>query len=568
MNNDKYLPPEPPAFGFSSAPPEEPQHYKPPSYSEHGFPSQGYPPQGCPTQGYPPQGYPQQGYPQQGFPQQAHPQQVYPQQTYPPQSFAQPPQNYGPPPPQQFVPPTQQNIILVRPNGWYTRTKMNRSQSNVLTAASLIFLTGGLNIAWSIGFRHSIYYNITTHVKVAWFIGAIIGAAISAFLPKAIPRRVITLFCCMMVFIGGIVNCSTHYNLDALKANLYLNGIANGLVFAPTLALAGEIAVSYMRGKITTSFEQLSFNLGIFLQTVICSGYTPSYHSDGFNPERVTGIIAAVLGFLGMIFATLLFIESPVDLLTSGREQAATDALRRLQSLITPSDQTLAQLEEHKRYVAENERLSMEKSCERAVPAFIKLSILRGLGALSISSFFYDLLFLSGTDSIYDGTYIIVYGACRLLGSYIATILVDSLGRKGPLLLGLFAAAGFAFAAGSQVVFSSFFVPFFLYFFQSFAGIAFTMSSAYLSEAYPLKVKQYFISFTYIIELVVFIIIGTSDLIDGFLFIVGGIVFGFFLLGIICFPETRRTTLRGAQQRFKHKISSCDWNPNDVNYTK
>ncbi|KAL7733919.1 hypothetical protein ACLKA6_011624 [Drosophila palustris] len=577
MKNDKYLPPEPPAFNFTSAPTEAQLNYSPPSYSQHeyppqGCPPQGYPPQGYPTQGYPQgypsQGYPQQGYPLQGFPQQVHPQQVYPQQvfpqhTYPPQSFVPPPQTYGPPPAQQFAPHTpqslpQQNIVLVRPNGCFKRTKINRPQSNVLTAASLIFVTGGINIAWSIGFRHRIYNTVSVHVSVAWFIGAIIGAAISSFLPKAISRKVITLFCSMLVMIGGIVNASTHYNLDAVKANLYLNGIANGLVFAPTLALAGELSVFYMRGKISTSIEQLSFNLGIFLQIVIYSGYSPSsYHSNGFNPELASGIIAAVFGFMGLVFATVLFIESPVDLVASGREQAAMDALRRLQRLVTPSDQTLAQLEEHKRYVAENESMSREKSFNHAVPAFIKLCLLRGLSALSISSFFYEMLYRANVYDNWTGEYYIVFGACRLLGSFLASLFVDSLGRKAPILVGLAGSTAFAFVAASQVGLPYGAAEIWLYSFQSFAGVTFTISSAYLSEAYPLKVKQSFISFTFIIEMLVFIVIGTSDLIEVFLYIVGGLLLATFVLAIFWMPETRRASLREAQQKFRGFLTCC-----------
>ncbi|XP_034483277.1 probable plastidic glucose transporter 3 isoform X2 [Drosophila innubila] len=558
MKNDKYLPPEPTALGFASAPTEIPQSYPPPSYSQHENPPQGYPPQVYSPQGYPPQVYPPQGYPQQGFPPQVHPQQVYPQHSYPP------PQNYAPPPSQHFEPPPtqsppQQNIIFVRPSSWYKRTAMNRPQSNVLTPASIIFLTGGMNIAWSIGFRHQIYYNVSTHVSIAWFIGAIIGAAISAFLPKAIPRKVITLFCSMLVLIGGIVNCSTHYNLDALEANLYLNGIANGLVFAPTLALAGELAVFYMRGKISTSIEQLSFNLGIFVQVMLSSGYSSSsYHSAGYNPERVSGIIAAVLGFMGLVIGAFLFVESPVDLVASGREQAATDALRRLQRHRAPSDQTLAQLEEHKRYVADNERLSKEKSFRCATPAFIKLCLLRGLNAVCISSFFFEMIYRANSVYLWGQEHFILFGACRLLGSVLASIFVDFLGRKIPLLVGLAGSTSFAFAAGSEVVFGYRNTETWLYTFQFFAGLTFTISSAYLSEAYPLKVKQSFISFTYIIEMVVFIIIGTSDLIDEFLYIIGGLLAAAFFLSIVWMPETRRTTLRGAQQKFRGFITCCN----------
>jgi len=362
----------------------------------------------------------------------------------------------------------------------------------------------------------------------------------------------------MLVLIGGIVNCSTHYNLDALQANLYLNGIANGLVFAPTMALAGELAVFYMRGKISASIEQLSFNLGIFVQVMICSGYSlPYYHSPGFNPERISGIIAAVLGFMALVIGTFMFVESPVDLVASGREQAATEALRRLQRLRAPSDQTLAQLEEHKRYVAENERMSKEKSFRCATPAFIKLCLLRGLNAISISSIAFEIILRanSGTESY---TMFPLFGACRLLGCVLASIFVDFLGRKIPLLVGLAGSIAFAFSAGYQIVIGFRNNELWLYLFQFFAGLAFTISSAYLSEAYPLKVKQSFISFTFIIELVVFIIMGTSDLIDEFLYIFGGILAGAFLLFILWMPETRRTTLRGAQQKFRGFIT-C-WN--------
>lgn len=59
-------------------------------------------------------------------------------------------------------------------------------------SATLIFISGGMNIAWSIGFRRTVYSYLTTHLRIAWFIGAIIGAAISGFLPKVVPKRAIT----------------------------------------------------------------------------------------------------------------------------------------------------------------------------------------------------------------------------------------------------------------------------------------------------------------------------------------------------------------------------------------
>lgn len=359
----------------------------------------------------------------------------------------------------------------------------------------------------------------------------------------------------MLVLISGILNASTHQNMDALTAALYLNGIANGLALAPTLALAGELAVFYMRGKICAATEQLSFNLGIFLQILISTTLSTSYYSDGSNPERINGILAAVFGFLGLCFATLLFIESPVDLLASGQDLEATDALRRLQRPYVVNSEVYAQLAEHKLYVAENKELPPEQSFVQATPAFTKLCILRALNAISISSFmFYAVLVSASTSHNYWETRwsYIPFGVCRLLGSIIACFWMDSIGRKKSTLLGLVACGGLAFGIASQFhhpLYNG--VTIMLDIFQLFAGVAFAASSAYLAEAYPLIVKQHFISVTFIVELLVLIIISTCDITNDFFYVIGGIYTAVFILAMWCLPETQRTTLRESQKKFR-----------------
>lgn len=347
-----------------------------------------------------------------------------------------------------------------------------------------------------------------------------------------------------MVLIGGIVNVSSHYNVDALTAGLYLNGIANGLLFAPTLALAGEQAAFYMRGKFTTCTEQLSFNIGIVVQILLCDTWRPSHnHYDSINPETMHWIFNCLFGFTGLCCAAFLFIESPVDLLVAGREMAANDAVRRLQCDPTPYND-FYQLQEHRSYIAQNDELTREQSFVQACPILIKLSILRALNAISISCFMFDILYYC------NGSYII-FGICRCIGSIFSSTFVDSLGRKGLTLAGLLIASIFAYTIGGLM-----FYPYnnkfmLLCFFQLFCGIAFAPSSAYISEAYPLKVKQSFISFTFMIELVVFIIFSICDPIQEFWYVIGGIYTATFVLGIWCLPETHRTTLREALQKFR-----------------
>lgn len=175
MNNNKYVPEEPPNFGFPSAPAAvapPPENYLPPGVNylppavnyarptENYGPSTGnYPPPAVnylpPAGNYPPPTYTQQAYPQHtGYLPQLHPaavhaQQVYVPPPYPTQNYQLPTpgaaqsQQYGPPPPQYYGPPPPPpeqpqplplQIALERPTNWYYRMRTNRPQMNVLTA--------------------------------------------------------------------------------------------------------------------------------------------------------------------------------------------------------------------------------------------------------------------------------------------------------------------------------------------------------------------------------------------------------------------------------------------------
>ncbi|XP_064545807.1 uncharacterized protein LOC135433591 [Drosophila montana] len=558
--NDKYLPPDPPSYGFTSAPPGGSQNYPP-----QGYPPQGYPPQGYPTQ----PAYPQPGYPPQNY---APPPQNYGQP--PPQNFGPPPpQNYGPPPPQNYGPPPTQPLppspIVVQPTGWYNRNQKNKPQSNAAGAAALIFLSGGMNIAWSIGFNSFYFKFLPVHTRVAWFIGAIIGGVFSCFLANKLPKKVVLCFCSLLVMIGGIVIATTRYNVQAVEASLYLDGIANGLAFAPTLALVGEVSVPYMRGAISASIEQMCYTLGFFIQIVYVSSWYTTYNYNSFNAEQMHGVLAAIYGLIGLIIAGILCIESPVITLANGEEQKALDALRRLQRPYTITTETYAQLEEHKRYLAQNKDLSTGQSIVQALPAFVRLCYLRALNAMSLSAFVYYALIVSLTPYYSLNTFtwqFIAFGAARWLGTFISSFCMESAGRKGPTLLGLLVSGGLAFGIGKLIgdVYEIYHVDgdailALLCVFQLFAGIAFTATSAYLSEAYPLGVKQHFIASTFIVEMLVYIIISSVQYsIQGhaiFFYFVGALYLIGFFLGIWCLPETRRTTLRESQDKFKGMLS-------------
>ncbi|XP_017043647.1 uncharacterized protein LOC108089767 [Drosophila ficusphila] len=566
MRNDKFA--QPPGGGFPSAPP---QHgYPQPGFNQEGYPQPGFNQQGYPQQGYPQQGYPQQGYswdpppPQPGFSGYPPPP---PQHGYPPQYYGAPP-GYGapaaPPPPPLS---TQQTTTVVVNNGWYSRNQKNKPQSNAVGAAGLIFVSGGMNIAWSIGFHGKLYYKTSDHNFAAWFIGAIIGAVLSCFLTNKVAKKYVLIFSSILVMIGGIVIASTRNNGDATLAASYLDGIANGLVFAPFLALAGEVSVSYMRGLVSASIEQMCFGLGIFLQIIYTQSWNASsYQSyNSFSAENMKGVLSIIYGLFALIIGSLLCIESPVIMLANNDEQAAIDALRRLQRPYVLTNETYEQLAEHKKYLAQNKDLSLAQSIRQALPTFLRLVFLRGLNAMSISSFIflsiqYSLKITYGKyGSGYLGWYI-GFGVCRWMGNFVATFCMESLGRKKPTLLGLLVCSVLAFVIAAQYNIRTYNTgnTIMLLVFELFAGIAFTATSPYLSEGYPLGVKQHFISFTFIAEMLVFIILVVIDWGHSqgatYFYVLGGMYLFGCIFGIICLPETRRTTLREAQDKFSKFI--------------
>ncbi|XP_017840805.2 sugar transport protein 5 [Drosophila busckii] len=492
------------------------------------------------------------------------------QAGYPPQQGgypqAYPAQTYGAPQPQPQR--TQTTVIVQNGNGWFSTNQRNKPQSNAVGAASLIFISGGMNIAWSVGYRGAFYTNIALHTRVAWFIGAIIGALLSCGLPNKIPRKIIMCFSSLLVIIGGILFVSTRFNFEAIEAALYMDGIGNGLCFAPALALIGEVAVPYMRGSIAAPLEQQGVILGFFIQIIyVISWGTELYDPNEFNANQLHGVLSIVYGIIALVLGALLSIESPVMLLDNGEEQRALDAQRRLQRPYIVTNETHQLLEESKRYVAMNRDMSLGESIAQALPAFFKLCYLRALNAMSLCSYMTVVLALSLLFQSLSGTLLwqfFLFAACRWIGTFITSFCTESVGRKKLTLMGLFFCCPFAIAVGALLYgnlthdyLNTIFIL--LCIFQVFAGVAFTPSSCYLTEAYPLKVKTPFIACTFIVEAAVYIIISSCTVSVNsaalFFIIMGALCLAGCVVGFVCLPETKRTTLRQALDKFKGIVS-------------
>ncbi|KAH8266094.1 hypothetical protein KR038_003004 [Drosophila bunnanda] len=445
------------------------------------------------------------------------------------------------------------------------RDLRNQPQANAVGAAALIFLSGGLHVAWSIGFDTLFAeLEVTNHLRICWFLAAIFGALLGGFFSQKYSYKLLMEFCSVLVLIGGAVMAVTTLNLNGLLAARYLNGFANGLAIAPTLAMAGELSVFYKRGTTTSAAEQWPVTIGIFVQ-IVCSASWDT-ESD-FTEEQFQGAISAVLGVLALVMATLLSIESPVDLLEKGDEQAAIEALSRLQRPRAVTAETYDQVSDHRTYLAHHRSLSWRKAC----PAFFRLALMRALNGMSCSMLVAYTLTATSTVVYSDnsGPYVL-FGFLRLVGSFSCAFALDSLGRKIPLLLGLVISGGLCFGLASRFAGAKLLrfgdmrmALWLLLIFQLFAGIGFAPSSAYLSEAFPRRFKRQCIALAYVLEMIVQVIIlqvdlsataEGSDCVEMFFFAMGSLLLASFLGSVWFMPETKDTTLLQAQFRFQEFV--------------
>lgn len=448
-----------------------------------------------------------------------------------------------------------------QPSNCCNRDMRNRPQSSALGAAALIFLSGGMNIAWSIGFDNlEDELVICMHVRIAWFIGAIIGALLGVLLGKSFSYKPLMQLCCLLVIIGGILITATHLDVQAMLATRYLNGLANGLALPSTLAMAGELAVCYKRGTIASATEQMSCTLGIFMQIVVSVSWSTDYE---LSVDQFQGILCAIYGCIALCLATLFCIESPVLLLAQDQEELAINALIRLQYPRAVTIETNEQLTEHSSYLAHNNSMGVAQAWCQALPALLRLCLLRALYAMSTSLLVIFTLTLTST-SVYgfsSGPYVL-FGLFRLAGSCSGAFVQDTLGRKLTQLIGFMICSGMSIGIASRFTGVDFVrIPdlkmalWLLLIFQFFAGLGFAPSSVYLSEAFPLSVKRTCIAIAYALELTVQLAVCMVDL----SLHTAGIYFyglGVFLLLGFAFshwylPETKFLTLRQAQQKFR-----------------
>ncbi|XP_055912425.1 uncharacterized protein LOC129946316 [Eupeodes corollae] len=438
--------------------------------------------------------------------------------------------------------------------GWCEDAQKNNPQLRSLAAATLIFSSGGMNLASSIGFGSNNLYG--THDQVSWFIGVIIGSCISTSLVKKISKRIFNLIASVLVVISGIFYITATQSTSAVISARYCDGIAFGLTLIPAIIAGSEQTVKRWRGFVL-SVEQFGLAIGALIKVISMQ------NAHNYKEYSTHGVIALILG-VGAVICTFVFtLESPVFLLLKDFEDEAVNALRRLQRPELVTHETYALLNETKALLQEDMARESSKNMSKSWIPMIKVVLFRCFVSMSISlplTFTFLLATsLSSRNGIPMAPY--VYLFMRLIGVIFSMFFLDTLGRRIPSSLSLFVGGGILLAAGWLA--SGFWntanahiqpVVFLMLIYQILSGITAASSTCYLGEAFSVSVKPQFMLAAVITENVLQILVCclvSTHSISNFACVLGGSQFLYAIVFFFTMPETMQTTLREALKLFQ-----------------
>ncbi|BFF89959.1 facilitated trehalose transporter Tret1-like [Drosophila madeirensis] len=442
-----------------------------------------------------------------------------------------------------------------------TRFMRNTNRRTLTSSAIFWFLVyGGTDLAQSVGWNQPVsVILLTPEYQYSWFIGVIIGACVAALTMTFLPKTAYYLLGGIMQLTGAIIFTSAPYEYTALLAARYVGGVGIGLITVPFLIHVGEISTP-TRG-VDSAIEQIGLAMGLCIQVTYDTEWSLSLDISTNLAHGIVGIAFSVIGLL----VTLVSVESPVFYIRRNQEEKARQCQQMLVAGNLPNTVN-ALFEEARLYVVESERRSLGEELSASVMPFCKLFFFRCFVAFTLSLPL--TLSIVGSTAISEGTVnawpLYVWSAMRLISTLFAACALDTLGRKGVSLLGLLCMAGLMLGmAGIYATPANIYSWYYMgqvcnlgLAFQAFAGLFICSSCPYLGEAFPMRVKPFFVGLIVACEQVIHIIVivafkPTTEYLFQYFLIVGIIM----LLGLIFFavamPETKKLTLRKAGELFQ-----------------
>ena len=300
--------------------------------------------------------------------------------------------------------------------------------------AALVACLAPLSFGYSLGYSSPTIpqlreYGLLDRSSQSWFgslmsVGAVIGGPIAALCIGHLGRKS-TLLCCTLPFVTGWLLTIVAWEKYMLFAGRIVIGIGTGMASLVAPVYIAEVSPKRLRGLLG-SCNQLSVTFGILVATSL--GFVLNW-----KWMAVGGQIVAVLLMLGMLFMT----ETPRWLLSKGHETEAMHALHWLRGGTVPIREERDEIQEKLRMHSGRVHLTdfLQPTLLHPLVISMTLMIFQQVGGINVVVFYSTEVFEKahiGNDPLVPA---VIVAAVMLAVTFIATLLMDILGRRVLLLV-------------------------------------------------------------------------------------------------------------------------------------
>ena len=322
-------------------------------------------------------------------------------------------------------------------------------------------------------------------------IGAVFGAFVNGFFVDKIGRKKTLLLTAFLFFIASVF-CFLSQNITELIISRMIIGLAVGIVsFCGPLYLS-EISPKEKRGQIV-SLHQLAITFGIlfsYLTNYLCADL-----ESNWRVMFLIGVVPAFILFFGLLFQK----DTPRWYVIKKRY----DDAKKILELVGCSENTEQEIQNISATLNKEEKIKFNKKL--IMPFVIGLGIMIIQMTTGINAIIYyapTIFKMIGFSSNQDALFITIFiGLINFLMTFVAIILVDKIGRKPLLYIGLSGMLISLVVLSGVFVLDYVFIKYLAVVFCAVYIVSFSMSLgpvAFLlvSEVFPLKYRGSAMSIT------------------------------------------------------------------------
>jgi sugar porter (SP) family MFS transporter len=271
-------------------------------------------------------------------------------------------------------------------------------------------------------------------VVSAVLFGALIGAMFSGRLADQLGRKKL-LIMDALIFIVGTLITAVGSTIEWITVGRVVVGVAIGVASYVAPLYISEIAPAKYRGALV-SLNQLAITLGILLSYIV------DYQFSQYGAWRwmfAAGVIPAVGFFLGLLYLP----DSPRWIASKGNLELAFSVLQKIHGNSMLAKQELVSIQESLKKQNQSWRMLFSPYVRSTLTIGIGLAILQQVTGINTIIYYAPTIFkLAGFHTASSAILAtMTVGVTFVVFTIVALPLIDTLGRRPLLLIGLFGMA-------------------------------------------------------------------------------------------------------------------------------